>query len=86
MSFAEEMEYVNEVSQESINSKPNLNTINNNYLNTEKNVNFETEQVYFSGFSGDKLTTPIFDDEETNQQSNQETDINQEIFNYIFER
>ena len=82
MSFAEEMEYVNEVSQESINSKPNLNTINNNYLNTEKNVNFETEQVYFSGFSGDKLTTPIFDDEETNQQSNQETDINQEIFNY----
>ncbi len=82
MSFAEEMEYVNEVSKESINSKPNLNTINNNYLNTEKNVNFETEQVYFSGFSGDKLTTPIFDTEETNQQSNEETNINQEIFNY----
>lgn len=82
MSFAEEMEYVNEVSQESINSKPNLNTINNNYLNTEKNVNFETEQVYFSGFSGDKLTTPIFDTEETNQESKQQTEINQEVFNY----
>ena len=80
MSFSEEMEYINEVSHISNDLKTDVNRINNNSLNTEKNVNFETEQVYSSSFSGDELKTPIFDNIKVIKK--EPILNNQETFNY----
>jgi len=76
MGFAEELEYFNEVSKISNNKK----TIKNNSKNTEKNLNFETEQVY-SVNNGKRNANPFLSITKNKVVDNSQK-INQELFNY----
>ena len=77
MGFAEEMEYVNDVSQKSNNKK----TIDNNVKNKEKNINFGTEQVYSRGFNKESNANPFLSTRKNKFVENSKP-INQEKYNY----
>lgn len=76
MGFAEELEYFNDVSKISNNKK----TIQNNSKNTEKNINFGTEQVY--SVNGGKRNANPFLSITKNKVVDNSKQINQELFNY----
>ena len=76
MGFSEEIEYFNEVSKLSNNKK----TIDNNSKNTEKNINFGTEQVY-SVNSGERNANPFLSITKNKVVDNSKK-IKQELFNY----
>lgn len=77
MGLDEEMEYFNEISENPINK----NGIKNIVKKSEKNSNFETEQVYSSSFEGEKYINPMLSINKTQLKDNKKTDI-QKTYNY----
>ena len=77
MGFAEEIEYFNEVSKKS----NNKNSLKNNSINKEKNINFGTEQVYSVAFNGERTANPFLSVTK-NQVIDKSEPINQEKYNY----
>ena len=77
MGFAEEIEYFNEVSKKSNNKK----TIGNNLKNTEKNINFGTEQVFSVSFNGENKNNPFISTTKNKVGGNKKR-INHKKYNY----